>query len=115
MAHLPNNPQFTGPLFDLMRLSRPHSAEPPAIAAATIVDEGTLDRIIDAVGKHFIPATFNRNTLWNAIVKAGETTKLIDRFRPGVRTRATAKSIKRISRAAESLAAAIKKMTALNS
>jgi len=80
-----------------MRLSQPDSAEPPAVAAATIVDEEALDRIVDAVGKNFIPVTFNRNALWDALLKARKTKEIIDRFQPDARPRAKSNSMRRIS------------------
>jgi hypothetical protein len=70
-------------------------------------DKRSLDRILEAVGKKFIPANLNRKALWAAIKKAGETKKIIARWRPA-RVRPIVKAMKRISRAANSLAAVIK-------
>lgn len=101
MAHSVNRP--VGPLYDLIRLT-----QTPSMGAAKPVDELALDRILDEVGKKFIPVNFDRNALWTAIIKAEERKEIIDRRRRGSRSRAIVKSMKQISKAAKSLERAIK-------
>jgi hypothetical protein len=109
MAHSLNKPDYVGPLFDLIRLPRA-----PSTAAATPVDEPALDRILDAVGKKFIPVNLNRRALWTAIIKAEKSKEIIDRLRLGSRARAIVKSMKHTSNAAESLEGAIKENDDVN-
>ena len=109
MVHSLNKPDYVGPLFDLIRLPRTPSTVP-----ATPVDERALDRILDAVGKKFIPVNLNRRALWTAIIKANESKEIIDRFRLGRRAREITRSMKRISKAAESLEGVIKQNDDVN-
>jgi hypothetical protein len=91
----------------LGRADEPAKLEPPLEIKFSDNDKRSLDRILEAVGKKFIPANLNRKALWAAIKKAGETKKIIARWRPA-RVRPIVKAMKRISRAANSLAAVIK-------
>jgi len=105
VAHPPKYPDYAGQLLDYLLPLPPQS---PPIAVVPTVDEQALDRILAKVGKKFIPDNLNRMALWTAIKQADDDKKSVNRFRSGARTRAIVKSMKRISKTAESLAAAVK-------
>ena len=76
--------------------------------AGTSIDEDAVDRILTAVGKPFIPVDLNKDSLRTAINEAAEAKEIVDRYRSGPRTRRLIRAMGRISKAADSLARAIK-------
>jgi hypothetical protein len=67
-----------------------------------------IDGILTQVGQKFVPADLDRPALRNAIAWAIETKDKIDKSRPGKRSRALRKSVKRIREAAEALDTCLK-------
>ena len=92
-------PDYAGPLLRKDILPSPESST---------IDDGALDRILAAVGRSFIPHELNKNSLRAALNEAAEGKEIVDRFRPGSRTRALTKAVVRIRGVADKLAKALK-------
>jgi len=72
------------------------------------IDDGMLDRLLNAVGRDYVPDDLDRGALGKAIEGSYEQSKLIAQWRSGPRARGRLKQVKRICKAAESLVSALK-------
>jgi hypothetical protein len=106
MAHPPKKPDYAGQLLNYLLPLPPTSSS--TVVVMTVDEQATLDRILAKIGKKFIPNDLNRMALWIAIKEATDAKKSFDRYRSRRRTHAIIKSMKRVRKRAESLAAIIK-------
>ena len=68
------------------------------------IDERSLDEIIKAVGKKFVPADLDRSALRRAIDESEKCAEIISAYRRGARARKLFKRLKQIRETAEQLA-----------
>jgi hypothetical protein len=78
------------------------------VAVDMPLDERGLDKIIEAVGRRYIPATLDRSALRRAIDKSKESAETISKNRHGARARKRFERLKQILEAAEQLESLLK-------
>ena len=76
--------------------------------AIVLIDMRALDRILAKVGQRFVPTNLDRIALRDAIEKAVKAKEIVDKSRPGTRSKAIGANAKRIREALKSLYALLR-------